>query len=168
MAFSEEEKLKRKRESRNRSYVTRREMELAKGKEYYLINKEKVAARHKRYRNKNKKHISERNIKYNKEHSYQQKQYRMAHRKTSRDYNLKKCYGITLDDYNIMFEEQNGCCAVCGIHQSIFKKTLFVDHDHVSGKIRGLLCHDCNIAIGNLKDDPKLFYRAIDYLLKNK
>ena len=72
--------------------------------------------------------------------------------KGQRNYDLKRFYGITLDDYNRIFIEQTGCCAMCGRHQSEFKKRLAVDHDHKTGKIRGLLCTNCNLKLGILED----------------
>lgn len=77
---------------------------------------------------------------------------------------LKNEYGITLDDYNIMFENQKGCCAICNKHQSQLKRKLHVDHCHDSDKVRGLLCQHCNTALGLIKDDVQALYRAIKYL----
>ena len=78
---------------------------------------------------------------------------------------LKKKYGITQEDWNILYEKQNGCCAICNTYISALKdKILCVDHCHKTGKIRGLLCHKCNKALGGLNDDPELLQRALDYL----
>ena len=77
---------------------------------------------------------------------------------------LKKRYGISLEDYNKLFEKQEGCCAICGIHQTEIEKSLAVDHCHSTGKVRGLLCFDCNTGIGKLKDDYELVYKAYRYL----
>ncbi|MCH8329663.1 MAG: hypothetical protein IIB81_04705, partial [Nanoarchaeota archaeon] len=60
-----------------------------------------------------------------------------------RAYNLKQ-YGLTIEDYNNMFIEQGGCCGICGTHQSKLKLRLAVDHDQKTGKVRGLLCNNCN------------------------
>jgi hypothetical protein len=87
-----------------------------------------------------------------------------AHPERMREKNLKKWYGITLADYNRMFEEQNGCCLICGVHQSEVKKTFNVDHDHETGEVRGLLCNMCNSGLGLFRDDPTLVQRALDYL----
>lgn len=78
--------------------------------------------------------------------------------------NLKLRYGITLEDYNRMLAEQNECCAICSQHRSKFKNRLNVDHCHLTGKIRGLLCTDCNHGIGKLKDSTVLLAKAIEYL----
>ena len=77
---------------------------------------------------------------------------------------LKALYGITYIEYNKMFTEQNGCCAICGIHQSKLKKRLFVDHNHSTGKIRKLLCHHCNAMLGMAKENTTTLLNAIDYL----
>jgi len=63
-----------------------------------------------------------------------------------------------------MFEEQNGCCAICKKHQIEFKKKLHVDHNHKSGQVRGLLCHNCNLAIGRLQESPTIIASALEYV----
>lgn len=77
---------------------------------------------------------------------------------------LKKKYGITPAQYEELFESQEGNCAVCGRHQLEFKRRFDVDHNHDTGEVRGLLCHDCNRALGFLKDDPALAESAMNYL----
>jgi len=82
-----------------------------------------------------------------------------------RDYKFKKTYGISLEDYNQMFQEQEGSCAICGTHQVDLKKRLAVDHCHSSGRVRKLLCQKCNHGIGLFNDDPDLLQKAARYLL---
>ena len=79
-------------------------------------------------------------------------------------------YGITEEDYNKMFAEQKGCCAICGKHQSEFKRTLNVDHNHITGNVRGLLCRTCNMALGGLGADAgtSLLKKAINYVNERK
>lgn len=60
-------------------------------------------------------------------------------------------YGISKDQYDSLYESQNGCCAICGKHSAEFKKSLHVDHCHKTNKIRGLLCPGCNISLGILE-----------------
>jgi hypothetical protein len=67
-----------------------------------------------------------------------------------------------------MFDKQDGCCAICKQHQVCFKNTLCVDHNHVTGKIRKLLCNDCNKGLGFFKDSPELLDIALQYLMENK
>ena len=73
-----------------------------------------------------------------------------------------KKYGITVDDYNRMFKEQDGRCAICNNHQNIRK--LAVDHNHKTGKVRGLLCINCNRGLGHYFDSTYRLNKAIDYL----
>lgn len=70
----------------------------------------------------------------------------------SRVKHLLKKFGITDEQYERLHSEQQGCCSICGKHSSTFAKRLAVDHDHVSGEIRGLLCFRCNrYAVGRLR-----------------
>lgn len=78
--------------------------------------------------------------------------------------NYKLCYGITIEDYNRMFEEQGGCCKICKRHQSEFKKRLHVDHCHKTKRVRGLLCFGCNIALGKINDNPAIIEAMLEYL----
>lgn len=79
---------------------------------------------------------------------------------------LLREYGISLEEYNILYDEQNGLCAICEREQ--LGKSLAVDHCHNSGEIRGLLCEDCNRALGMFRDDTNVLYRAIKYLCESK
>jgi len=79
----------------------------------------------------------------------------------------RRRYGITRDDYNRMLEEQGDSCAICKTMEVGRNHTHFhVDHDHKTGKIRGLLCDLCNRGLGYFKDDPFLLGKAIKYLEK--
>lgn len=80
---------------------------------------------------------------------------------------LKDRYGISLEDYNIMFSNQQGCCAICGTHQSSLKWRLGVDHNHATGVVRSLLCRNCNAAIGLAKENTEILKSMISYLEKH-
>ena len=67
---------------------------------------------------------------------------------TIRNSQLKRNFGITIEDYNSIYTRQNGCCILCGRNQSKLSHTLHVDHDHKNGKVRGLLCKPCNTKMG--------------------
>lgn len=82
----------------------------------------------------------------------------------SRNYHLMENYGIDLDDYNELFYKQNGKCAGCSRHQDSLKQTLSVDHCHRTERVRGLLCHSCNMALGMAKDNPKTLRKLAEYL----
>jgi hypothetical protein len=71
---------------------------------------------------------------------------------------------LTVAEYNLMLEGQDGLCAICKKPQDVFKKWFAVDHDHHTGKIRGLLCFHCNSGIGKFEDSLELLVRAVDYI----
>lgn len=78
---------------------------------------------------------------------------------------LQFSYGITVEDYAKLFKAQKGKCAICGTTDpGQGKKHLCVDHCHKTGAIRGLLCHQCNRALGLLSDSVKVLEKSIKYL----
>lgn len=79
---------------------------------------------------------------------------------------LRRDFGISLEDYQTMLAKQGGVCAVC-LKPEKTKRRLAVDHDHNTGKIRGLLCRDCNTSLGKLGDSPEILRRAAAYLENN-
>lgn len=93
-----------------------------------------------------------------------QRAYRKRDPQKAKEVSLKSNFGITLHEYNTYFNAQNGCCDICGTHQSKLKRALAVDHDHVTNELRGLLCDSCNIFLGFAKDDIKILRKAIRYL----
>lgn len=99
------------------------------------------------------------------------KAYRVKHREKykayMREYNLRKKYGIGVEDYNKMLSEQGGHCALCERRPEDERyNTLNVDHDHRTGAIRGLLCWWCNHKTIGRHNDPEYFYRIYRYLSK--
>lgn len=88
------------------------------------------------------------------------------HMVSKANFDLKK-YGLTLDDYNRMFAEQGGACAVCKTKEPKGRgvtRRFAVDHCHTTGKVRGLLCHHCNAALGMVNDNIEILEKLIDYL----
>ncbi len=85
------------------------------------------------------------------------------------DRELSRKFGISLVQYHEMLHEQGGVCCICMGEEPRQRmgipRALAVDHDHLTGEIRGLLCSGCNSALGLLKDRPRLIARAIEYLL---
>jgi hypothetical protein len=79
---------------------------------------------------------------------------------------LRTAYGLSLEEYDIMVAEQGDACAICGGPPTMHGR-FYVDHNHVTGKLRSLLCHGCNTAIGHLKDSPVLCEKAASYLRKH-
>lgn len=80
-----------------------------------------------------------------------------------RNAHLIRTFGITHNDYDELLRGQGGGCAICGIVAGARRK-LAVDHDAATGKVRGLLCENCNRAIGQLGHDPERIVRAAEYL----
>lgn len=81
---------------------------------------------------------------------------------------LKYTYGMTVEEYDSRLFDQNNKCAICKIDQSSLKKPLYVDHCHLTKNIRGLLCHNCNVSLGLLKDDLSIIESMLTYLKKSK
>lgn len=83
----------------------------------------------------------------------------------TRWHDMKKTLGIGEKEYNALLEEQEYVCAICS-HPHVEEKggRLHVDHDHETGKIRGLLCNHCNLGLGHFKDNPTFLSSAIWYL----
>ncbi len=88
-----------------------------------------------------------------------------------RELHLRRKYDLSLEEYDQMVQLQGGTCALCpattpgGKHNN---DNWFIDHDHVTGKVRELLCFDCNIVLGIIKDSPEHLGRMITYILKHK
>ena len=97
---------------------------------------------------------------------YKNPEYQALHNRKS-EYRRK--YGITIEDYDRMLEEQNGRCAICRTDKPGGAGARFaVDHNHDTGNVRGLLCNNCNRGLGHLKDSVLLLEQAINYLNEEK
>ena len=83
-----------------------------------------------------------------------------GNRELARAKDRKSKYGITSEEYAAFVEQQNGVCAICEQPD----RRIGVDHDHATGKVRGLLCNHCNRALGSFGDDPERLAQAIRYL----
>lgn len=114
-----------------------RECDSRQCKEYYRKNKENRIIAGKKYHSENPD-------------AYRNSRYKLR-------------YGITIDDYNNLWNFQNGVCATCGEPEKQYKY-LVVDHDHRTGKVRGLLCTNCNKALGNVLDKVETLENMIKYL----
>jgi hypothetical protein len=93
------------------------------------------------------------------------KAYQRAFRKTPKGQTIERRakykfnFGTTIDYYEQLLKEQDGCCAICGCPETAVRagqvKRLGLDHNHVTGQIRGLLCQQCNIALGSFRFDSE-------------
>ena len=123
-------------------------------------------------------HKDERRIKlapyykaYEQKHAIRIAARRAEYYQQNRDQILQKLrdkkYGLTPGQYDDMFQACDRKCQICRLGDNR-GQNLCVDHDKNTGKVRGLLCHDCNKSIGGLKHDPNLFRAALQYLERNK
>lgn len=137
----------------------RREQLRANSRKHYEKNKsnpkyvEKNRARCKKYRNKNKEKFAAANMS-------------PKRKEQVKNTRLKRKYKIGLKEYDQMFVAQNGNCAICNKHQSVFNTSLGVDHNHTTGEVRGLLCYTCNSLLGYAHDDINKLLTAVKYLKK--
>jgi hypothetical protein len=76
--------------------------------------------------------------------------------------NIKNLYGMSTEEYEDLFIKQKGLCAICKSRQSW--QRLAVDHCHKTNKVRGLLCHNCNVMLGHSKDNFRVLLNAVHYL----
>ena len=100
-----------------------------------------------------------------------QARYRERNPDAHRKWRLPARYGISLEQYEEMHAVQNGVCAICSRPETLVVRgshpRLVVDHDHETGKVRGLLCDYCNTGLGKFKDDPQALRAAADYIEAN-
>jgi len=97
------------------------------------------------------------------------KKHRKTRRGKPRASHLKRRYGITEADYERMLTRQGSACAICRSKNSGIKDSdkFAVDHDHKTGRVRGLLCTNCNKGLGCFKDNPNFMWTTIEYLAKS-
>lgn len=118
------------------------------------VNPEERRRKQREYYYKNREWISKKN-----------KEYRQRNPEVVKNNKLKKTFGITLEEYTKILTEQGGVCAVC--KKSPQTKYLAVDHCHKSERIRGLLCAQCNTALGLLQDSLEIIQRLAEYVINN-
>jgi Recombination endonuclease VII len=135
---------RRKRYAEDEEY---RKRTLARGHAYYQAHKQEIAAQHRqRYATDS-------------EYRAQRREWN-AYRRSAQ---IKRCYGISPEQYEALLTRQGGACAICRKRSD---ETLVVDHCHRTGEVRGLLCRSCNLALGHFKDDRILMAAAIAYLAR--
>lgn len=183
------QKIKQRKESdaeyaeRLKSYSQRyaeknREKELKRGRDYRLSITDDDKAREERnaymreWTSRNSERLNrERREKLKNDPEYAEKVRRRNRERyeesphSRRTIALKTQYGISIEDYNRMYDEQQGKCMICNTPRvNGGKDGLVVDHCHTTGDVRGLLCPSCNTGIGHMKDDVQSLGRAIEYL----
>ena len=125
-------------------------------RQQYLKHRDKVLKQYAEYRDKNRELLREKQRKFNKENPIK--------RKNSM---LKYQYGITLIDYNKMFEQQKGKCAICKRHQNNLTRTLSVDHNHKTNQVRALLCVTCNTDVSVVENRLKEMLKYLNKYRKD-
>jgi hypothetical protein len=80
--------------------------------------------------------------------------------------NLRGKYNLEPGEFEQMLEQQLGTCAICDKTLGALGRSLNIDHDHKTGLVRGLLCHNCNMTLGLVADDINILYKMINYLKK--
>lgn len=108
-----------------------------------------------KYREKNRDKINKRTRDWNKKYPEKRK-----------NTDLKYSYGLTLIEFNELLAKQDNRCAICS--NLIKGRNIHTDHNHITGKVRGLLCKNCNLGIGLFKDNFSLLIRAADYIKRIK
>ncbi len=97
-----------------------------------------------------------------------QREYRAKNRQLYRDMERQRKFGLTPEEYGKMLLAQGNKCAICGNEETATRldktKSLAVDHDHKTGKVRGLLCCECNQGLGKFRDSREMLLSAARYL----
>lgn len=132
-----------------------------KGKKYWADNKHRLKEKRRQYYQDHKEVILKKDKEYKLKH--QEKRY-LSNRRGE----LRRYYGISLEQYKEMWASQEGKCLICLRHEDTLPKRLCVDHNHNTGKVRGLLCIRCNLAIGLLAESTDVFQRCVGYLLPER
>lgn len=146
----------RVKEYERRKYKNNKVKCLERSRKYYKNNIEKMKEYNKQWHKDN--------LEKAKENGKQWRDNNLERAKEiARRWHLKSKYNLSLCDYNKMFNNQEGCCAICGRHQSKLTKVLSVDHNHGTEEVRGLLCSKCNTFIGYINEDPNVLRRMEDY-----
>lgn len=170
------------KENSEKRYVKNKEKINAATKAYYEANKEKICAHNKareeahpekrksyfkNYYLKNTEKINQATKAYYKNNTEKinalTKAYYESNPEKTFESKLKHKYHLTLEGYYTLLEQQDGVCAICG-KTCKTNERLSVDHNHSTGKVRGLLCRTCNLGIGHFQDSPEILSKALDYL----
>jgi hypothetical protein len=129
--------------------------ESARRAEWYQQNRERVIGKVRSWRHENR----DRYLAY-------QRDYKRSRADAERAGYLRRRFGLSIEDYYSILASQGGGCGVCGaLHPD--GKPLHVDHDHATGRVRGLLCFNCNGGLGQFRDDVDALANAIGYLARN-
>lgn len=96
------------------------------------------------------------------------KEWRENNPEKFKDYSLKFHYGLSLEEYNALWSAQGEACGGCGSTSPRHKKGWHLDHCHDTKKVRGILCHHCNISLGHMQDSAENLRRLADYIERHQ
>lgn len=139
----------------------------AKAKKYRIEHKDELKFSSEEWYRRHKGY----NKKWRAKNKGYMKKWRAKNKDACRRYSQKTWltkHRLTEELYQKMSSEQKDCCAICAAHKDNVSRGLHIDHDHKTGKVRGLLCMNCNTAIGKFRDDTLLLERALDYVKRHK
>ena len=147
-----------------------------KARKWRAKNPERARAIAKKYAEQNVDKATKRRTAHRKANAEQERLTRVAYREANKEkiaaytkewkaknpgYHRLHTHGLSIDDYNAILLRQDSKCGIC--REPLTGRT-HVDHDHSTGKVRGVLCHGCNIGLGCYKDNPALLFAAAAYL----
>jgi len=156
--------LEQEREKRARYRETHKEY----NKQYREEHKEEIKIKQKEWREQNKEQIALKAKEFREAHQEEiklkAKEKYQRNKDKQKSHQLQMMYGISLAQLEDMILSQNSKCAICGKELTIQKGGYVVDHDHTTGKVRGILCPQCNFLLGNAQDNLDIMKGAIKYL----
>ncbi len=132
----------------------------------YASKEEQAKEKYKRFNERHPEYWKKKYLQNKEHHIRKTREWQLSHpekRKEIQERYRQKKYGISDEDLNRLTQKQNGVCVICN-QQQIRGKKLDIDHDHKTGRVRGLLCRKCNTALGSFKDSPEVLRSAIAYL----
>jgi hypothetical protein len=142
----------------------------SKFKEYYDKNREKRIRYTKEWEDRNIEHVNAYRINFRKNNREklraQSKEYRKTHKQEERNRSIKRFHGLSPEEYESILNSQGGVCAICQKDQWNSKGPN-VDHDHLTGNIRGILCNGCNTALGLIKENSDTAIAMAEYIKKH-
>ncbi len=136
-------------------HTANKERRNAQSRAYYDLHRQEQRLYYQEHKLERKAYLEANKLKHKRQH----KIYWQKNRDRIRSNRLLARYGITLEQYNLLLKSQRKRCAICGC-----KEKLVVDHDHLTNKVRGLLCQKCNKLLGVAQDNKRILRKAIQYL----
>lgn len=156
----------------HKRYIEKKESILLKKKNYRDSHKDEIKEYSKVYYDKNGEKLKDyqKNLRFAQTEDHRESErsrlhnYWVDNKEHVRSIKRAYLYGISKEEYEELKTSQHESCKICNTHFSDTPRGLLVDHDHITGKVRGLLCHNCNTALGLFKDSINSLEGAINYL----